>query len=290
MNTTAANTNLPRFFSRRLAAFVIDSLLFYVVAVAVALSLAFVLPWAPRFFVSATTQCEPAGPSALAERIDRDWPLAPGQSRENQICVTSIWGVPEGRVFVSTLIDAGDMPAQRSISLEIDEAGNPLEVESIQVGRGVLDQLVPLLFFCLCSAALIARFGTTPGKRLFALRVVQDNGEPLPFASAAKRETLRMLPSILLTALGAPLMLLSMTIFGTGDVLGDAIEAVTVFGAPVQVILFADFLIFTLFAIIWWLFPFMRWRGQTIYDRLAGCRVVLRTVVRTTGSPAGLVP
>ncbi|CAN7327274.1 hypothetical protein GFB56_21435 [Ensifer sp. T173] len=188
--------------------------------------------------------------------------------------MTSIWGVPEGRAFVSTLIDVDDKPAQRSISLAIDETGKPIEFESMQVGRGVLDQLAPLVFFCLCSAGFIARFGTTPGKRLLALRVVQGNGEPLPFASAAKRETLRMLPSILLTVFGAPMMLLSaLAIFGTGDILMDAVETVTVFGAPAQVILLASFLVFTLFALIWWVFPFMRWRGQTIYDRLTGSHV-----------------
>ncbi|OCP36307.1 RDD family protein [Ensifer sp. LC163] len=282
MNTTVAGTNLPRFFWRRLAAFVVDSLLFCVVAVAISIVLMFVLPWAPRFFMSATTICEPAAPSAFAQRIDREWPLAPGQSRENQICTTSFWGVPDSRSLVSTVIDAGDMPTQRSIRFEIDEAGNPLELEAMQVGRAVLSELAPILLFCLSGAALIARFGTTPGKRLFALRVVQDNGEPLPFAKAAKREVLRMLPTIL-AAFSAPLLLLSLAIFGTGDILRDAIDAVTIFGAPVHVILLVGGLLSPLPAIIWWVFPFMRWRGQTIYDRLTGCHVIRRPVVRTTG-------
>ena len=199
-------------------------------------------------------------------------------------------GVPEGRTFISTLIDAGDKPAQRSISLEIDETGNPIEIGSMQIGRGVLDQLVPLLLFCLCGAALISRFGTTPGKRLFALRVVQDNGNALPFASAAKRETLRMLPWIVPTAISVPLLQFSMVVFGTGDVLKDLIEAVTVFSAPIQVILFANFLIFALFTIVWWVIPLIRWRGQTIYDRRAGCHVIRQTVQRTAGSPAALAP
>lgn len=288
MNTPVTDTKLPRFFWRRLAAFLIDSILFYLVAIALVISLATIVPWAPRFFISAKTECQPAGPSALADRIDREWRLAPGQSRENQVCASYIWGIPEGRAFRSTLIDAGIQPSQRSIRLAIDETGNPLEFTYMQVGRGVLDQIVPLLLFALCSAALIARFGTTPGKRLFALRVVQGNGSLLPFASAAKRETLRMLPSIVLAVLGTPLLLLFLAIFGTGDILADAIEAVTVFGAPVQVILLASFVVFTLFGLMWWVFPFMRWRGQTIYDRLAGCHVIRRSVQRMTTSPAAL--
>ncbi|WP_455854560.1 RDD family protein [Ensifer canadensis] len=243
----------------------------------------FVLPWTSSFFISATIICEPAAPSAFAQRIDREWPLAPGQSRENQICTTSLWGVPDSRSFVSTVIDAGDMPGQRSIRFEIDEAGNPVELEAMQVGRGVLDELVPILLFCLTGAALLARFGTTPGKRLFALRVVQDNGEPPPFAKTAKREALRMLPTIL-AAFSAPLLLLSLSIFGTGDILRDAINAVTIFGAPVQVILLVGGLLSPLLAIVWWVWPFIRWRGQTIYDRLTGCRVIYSPKSRTSHS------
>ncbi|MDP9630734.1 UNVERIFIED_ORG: hypothetical protein J2W85_002809 [Ensifer adhaerens] len=44
MNSATADTVPPRFFWRRFAAFVIDTLLFYVVAIVIAVTLAFVLP------------------------------------------------------------------------------------------------------------------------------------------------------------------------------------------------------------------------------------------------------
>lgn len=286
MNSTAIDTRPARFLWRRLAAFVIDCLLFYIAAIVIVISLATILPWTPRLFVSTTTLCEPAGPSALAERIDREWPLGKGQRRENQICVTSTAGAPEERTFVSTLIEAGIKPGQRSITLAIDEAANPLEIEIVQIARSVLDQLLPLFLFALCSAGLVARFGATPGKMLLALRLVQDNGELLPFVSAVKRETLRILPLLVFILLGAPLSTLLLAIFGSGDILTDLIEAITVFGAPAQVILLANFLAFPLFAILWWVFPFMRWRGQTIYDRLVGCRVIRKSAHRTTATTA----
>jgi uncharacterized RDD family membrane protein YckC len=273
MNSATADTVPPRFFWRRFAAVVIDTLLFYVVAAAVSIVLVVALPWAPRYFIPSTTACEATAPDALVQRIEREWPLAPGQSRVSQICTTSFWGVPDSRSFVSILVDAGDNPTQRTISFEIDEAGNPVELEALGLGAGVLDELVPVLLFCLSSAGLIARFGTTPGKKLFALHVIQDSGEALPFAKAAKREALRMLPAIL-DAFSTPLMLLLIASFGSGDILRDLMEATTILGAPVLTIMLAGGLIFPLFAFVWWVLPLLRWRGQTIYDRLTECHVI----------------
>lgn len=284
MNSTVAGSILPRFFWRRLAAFVVDTLLFYIVAAIVSIILVVALPWAPRYFIPSMTACEPTAPDALVQRIEREWPLAPGQSRVSQICTTSFWGVADSRSFVSTLVDAGDNPTQRTINFEIDEAGNPVELEAMRLGTEVFDELVPVLLFCLSGAALIARFGTTPGKKLFALRVIADNGEALPFAKAAKREALRMLPAML-DAFSAPFMLLSIASFGSGDILRDLMDATTILGAPVQIIMLAGGLIFPLFAIVWWVLPLLRWRGQTIYDRLSGCHVILSPRAQTT-SPA----
>lgn len=273
MNSTATETRPPRFFWRRLAAFLVDTLLFYVIATVVSIVLVTALPWAPRYFLPSMTECEPTAPDALVQRIEREWPLAPGQSRINQICTTSFWGIADSRSFVSILVDAGDNPTERTINFEIDEAGNPVEVRTMRLGALVFDELVPVLLFCLSGAALIARFGTTPGKRLFALRLVQDSGEALPFAKAVKREALRMLPAML-DAFSAPLMLLLAAGFGSGDILRDLMDATTILGAPVQIIILAGGLIFPLFAFVWWVLPLLRWRGQTIYDRLTGCRVI----------------
>lgn len=286
MNSALADPRLPRLFWRRLAAFVIDTVAINAVLIAFSLVLVLVLPWAPRFFVAATTTCEPAAPSQLATRIEREWPLALDQSRINQICTTSPWGAADSRTFVSSVIDGKGFPVKRTISIDIDDEGTPVSYSPVHIGQGVLHELVPVLLFCLASAILVARFGSTPGKRLVALRVVQQSGEPPPFARAIKRETLRMLPLIIAT-FDVPLGLLLNAVFGTGDILLDLISAVRSPGAPLQIVtLLVSVLFLPLVGIVWWALPLIRWRGQMIYDRLAGCYVNLNRKSHTASSPA----
>lgn len=184
------------------------------------------------------------------------------------------------------MIDGKGFPVKRTISIDIDDAGTPVSYSPVHIGQGVLHELVPVLLFCLASAMLVARFGSTPGKRLVALRVVQQSGEPPPFATAIKRETLRMLPLIIAT-FNVPLVLLLNSVFGTGDILLDLINAVRSTGAPLQIVtLLVSVLFLPLVGIVWWALPLIRWRGQMIYDRLAGCYVNLNRKSHTPSSPA----
>lgn len=117
--------------------------------------------------------------------------------------------------------------------------------------------------------AIFSAYGRqTLGKKLMGLVVrKRDDGYPL-FPQTLKREFWKLVPVFLLDILFVVIAAIaedwpfSML---RAIMAGDFLQLVPVVGIAV---------LLQLFALVWWLGPFLFWRGQAWHDRLAGTRVV----------------
>lgn len=62
-----------------------------------------------------------------------------------------------------------------------------VNIARIGAGMDILRTVLSVLLMLLAEAALLHRFGTTPGKALFGLRVVREDGSPLSWGQAFRR-------------------------------------------------------------------------------------------------------
>ena len=160
--------------------------------------------------------------------------------RENGLTVTLVYDVTKTE----------NTSSQRSISVPVDKDGNPVAPLMPQT-------LIVQVLLIVVGGLLLTRYGRTPGKRLFGLKVTGRS--PLP---GLLREGLKLLPGLIIG-----LAMVSVAYFGPRSY-GVIAQA------PVLQFIGA---IFAYGALVFWLYvlPVLRWRGATRYDRWLGLTVVL---------------
>lgn len=228
----------PRLLVRRALAFGVDHTLALVLVTLLSLpftDLGLRLP--QPLLVLRTVTCTDlvTPPDWLAAR------LGAAQIATLRLCENRLWGWPNGRevIAVSTaLVDGQRLTRLDRIPVRADLTPAPLPDLSA----------ASVLALLALGSALIARAGrSTPGKRLFRLRLV-GNAHPM------RREALRLGPLILLAAWPAltPLPAPILWLFA-------AVLASAALGAGL---------------LTWYyLWPFAHWTGQARWDRRAGGRV-----------------
>ncbi|WP_068299561.1 RDD family protein [Pararhodobacter sp. CCB-MM2] len=231
----------PRLLVRRALALVVDSLL--VTAVVIALFLPFTgagmrLP-APVIAVRGFT-CAPVeqAPAWLSQILGDTGPYT------LRLCDRTLFGLPDGQELRVVLSDDREAAQRtsRQLSVPVNAALEPVTTKP-------WGSVTTLLLLALLSAWFTARGWQTPGKRLFALRIVPE-GRPRPLW----REALRLGPLALIAVLPTLPGGLPVTALGIWGVI--ALSALIALG------------------LIWYYaWPFVHWTGQSRHDRHAGFRV-----------------
>lgn len=290
------DTRPPRHFWRRAVAFVVDIVLFWAVLGVISLIVYFLTGWNMGVITSQTMTCDLAEPSALTRQVDTEWPLSAGETRVNQICVFSGLMMPNQRFFSSTVTKVENgVTSNRSASIGIDENGNAISSEHLASGfstpwLGAVAQLLGSLavgiLFILISAKITATGRRTPGKALLSLRIVDSTAATPTLQRSLKRELFKLLPAGILDTIVSVLLFKSMwdLLAPSGGNFSAIIGAVREPELSGIESLLAVQLIGTILMFIWWFGPFIVWRGQTFYDRIAGCFVV-RSEATTINSP-----
>ena len=262
----------PRHFWRRLAAYLIDIILFQIVFTVLFLALSTVTPWDMTLPFLQKQQCNETTSGPLIPKIEAEWPLQSGEVRSNQLCRISWLGSKGYTVFVSKVASQqGTATSVRAFSVPVDDNGNPID-PSVTV-RPTSSIVLLLLPFALAYCSANAR--RTPGKRFLSIRVTTTEDGALPLGSAAKREILKFLPLMLLAVFNLvslfllrpflpPIDQLIQQARDTNLLSADGFFALTGAVAPMLFI----------FTLIWWLYPLIVWRGQTFYDRFCDTKVV----------------
>lgn len=276
--TPGTATRPPRLFWRRAVAFVADLAVFYSILMLLALPLQAVTGWNLGFYIGQSTTCEVTTDSPLIGEVEAGWPLADGEIRTNQICVNSSIGMQQ-RFFISTVTRSADATgASRFVSIGIDQDGKaiPLDISGTSTASNILLQLFFLALFVLATARMTAAGRRTPGKAILFLRIVTA-GEAIPsFRQCLTREVWKFLPPYLLgiaVTVHAAQNLPGLSTLASGE-FADVISAARDMQVPDFSALLTVGLIAWLLGALWWFGPFVLWRGQTLYDRIAGCCVI----------------
>ncbi|AMM84577.1 RDD family protein [Martelella sp. AD-3] len=279
----AAPQRPPRLFLRRLAALLVDFLIFGVLATFAVGALALASPGlrdgvASSFFH--TRICQPADRSLpVFAEIERSWPLEEGADTEMsaQSCTVDSFFLPQKRLAMVTETRTGENGGTftRSVAVQLDGNGDPV-FPSPLIERAV--STLQLLAFPLALALSTIFLGWTPGKRLMALRVTTDalarDPPPLSPGKAVTREYLKFWPLIannlfqFAIAANAPKPASVSEAVALLETVGTdqrAIADILVLNAATLLVLF-----------VWWVWPFALWRGRMLYDGFIRAYVVLR--------------
>lgn len=262
----------PRHFWRRFGAYAIDIVIFQIAFVLLFLALSAVIPWDLTLPFLREQQCQETTVGPLIPKIEAEWPLQPGETRSNQLCRISWLGSKGYTVFVSAAVSQrGPTTVKHAFSVPVDSNGNPIDPTiTVRPSSSIMLLLLPFAF-AYCST----RGRRTPGKRVTSLRVMTIENGALPFGLAAKREVLKFLPLMLLATFDLASLFLSRLYL-------PPIEEMIQQARDINPLSASDFLAVTgaltplllVFALIWWLFPLIIWRGQTFYDRFCDTMVV----------------
>jgi uncharacterized RDD family membrane protein YckC len=275
----------PRHFWRRAFAYFIDVMLALLAFSLITLLLS-KLPLGIQpvpFFNSTFCEFTTGGP--VVTRVESLWPLKRGETRTNQICSSSRIR-PDQRLFVSSVtVISGAATSTRFVSVLLDANGT--EVVQEPSGGGLLYNLGAIILMAAIFAHLISKSGTTLGKVLLSLQVVDASTGTVKFSQALKREILKTMPLLAIAAIQAATYYLS----------GPPVMGLEEKVKFVQDITFAPtfssylpMIVLGMATLAWWVWPLVFWRGQTFYDRISHCRVVRkfyegpRVVQRTTAA------
>jgi uncharacterized RDD family membrane protein YckC len=285
-----ATTRPPRLFWRRAVAFVVDLAVFYSILMVLALPLQAVTGWNLGFYIGQSTTCEVTTDSLLIREVETGWPLADGETRTNQICINSSIGMQQ-RFFISTVTNPADgTGSSRFVSIGIDQDGNaiPLDISGASTTSNILLQLFFLTLFGLATARITATGRRTPGKALMFLRILNVARTEPSFKQCLTREVWKFLPSFLLgiaVTVHAAQNLPGLSTLASGE-FADVIHAARDMQVPDFGTLLTVGVVAWLLGAVWWFGPFILWRGQTLYDRLAGCIVVRSDATEDQSKPS----
>ncbi|MFB2551687.1 RDD family protein [Ensifer soli] len=260
-----------RLFWRRGFAYLIDVITANLLIWIVLLVLSLAASWFLGVSMSEPTTCEQAATGPAVALIEREWPLDAGEERLNIVCrSTSVLGAGSWQ-FTSYTRSGSSSDAfrlTRSVSFPVDARGAPLAESELFLETAISVPLASLPW--LLTIGLFIVFGAqgrrTPGKRLMGLRVTTEDGIPPGLERSLRRELWKFMPLLAGTVLILPVLIVAV----------EDLRLLIAFardGAVPNWVL-AVVLPAVLAGAVWWLGPFLRWRGQTFHDRLAG------TVVR----------
>jgi uncharacterized RDD family membrane protein YckC len=262
----------PRHFWRRLGAYAVDIVIFQVAFTLLFLALSAVTPWDLTLPLLQKQQCEEATSAPLVAKVEAEWPLQPGEVRSNQLCRISWLGSNGYTVFLSIVASQqGSAILKRAFSVPIDGNGNPVDPNiTVRPTSSIVLLLLPVAF-ALCSIG----GGRTPGKRLTSLCVTTMEGGALPFGLAVKREIFKFLPLMLLATVNlVSLFLLPSYLPPIDQLIQQARDTNLLNAIGFFALTGALAPLLFVFALIWWVFPLLVWRGQTFYDRFCDTMVV----------------
>jgi len=251
---------MPRYFWRRVFAYFIDLLmiaLFFTV-LAVAINSVFKTNLMAPSIVN-SKYCKQAN-FLSKERFNKIFPEEPGVTRNQIVCKITTMGITsylEGILVWESKDDKSSF--RKTLSLPIDSKGNRVEIFSLDP----LMYLVAPLFFAL----LISRGGSTIGKRWMGLRVVDKLGEIPNLKTALKREYIKGAIFVLGSLSGFYEIYFSygLQFEEAGDSLKSLDSLISASGGFAVLIAIGAFIGL---AIFWFTFgSFIRWRGQTYWDR-----------------------
>ncbi|MBB3607622.1 RDD family protein [Rhizobium sp. BK602] len=266
----------PRYFWRRVAAYLIDLIIIEVALILFFLILSIVTSWNLSVPLFQSSQCSPTASGPLIEKIEAQWPLKPGETRVNELCHVSWLGSDGYYLFLSSVSSKdGATTYARSFSAAVDKNGNPIDPGT---NSNALMSDVVLLIIPLALAYGSANGRRTPGKRLLSLHVATVEDSPPGFRTELKREALKFLPLIILSLLsfinffvtkpgGLDFDLLIERGIQTardGNLLSTDSATTSILLPPIVLTL----------GLIWWIYPLIIWRGQTFYDRFSNCKVL----------------
>ncbi|URK88780.1 RDD family protein [Rhizobium sp. RCAM05350] len=141
--------------------------------------------------------------------------------------------------------------------------------------------------FVFATARITATGRRTPGKALMFLRIANATGTAPSLRQCLIREVWKFLPACILgiaVTVHASQNLPGLSTLASGQFI-DVIHAARDMQTPDFSPLFAVGLTAWLLAALWWFGPFLLWRGQTLYDRLAGCVVVRSDATEDQSAP-----
>ncbi|QND47416.1 RDD family protein [Rhizobium lusitanum] len=266
----------PRHFWRRVVAYLVDVIIIEIALVILFFALSMVTPWNLSIPFFQNRQCSPAASGPLAEKVEAQWPLKPGETRVNELCHISWLGSEGYDLFISSVSSHdGAMTYTRSFSAAVDKSGNPVDSGT---AVNTLMSVVVLLIMPLALAYGSANGRRTPGKRLLSLHVATVDGGPPGLSTELKREVLKFLPIVILALLNIIWFFVPKPVQTDFDHLiqqmiqqardGNIVAAggSTVSGSLTLIVL--------ILGLIWWIYPLIVWRGQTLYDRFSGCKVM----------------
>ncbi|MFS8050823.1 RDD family protein [Rhizobium sp. BR 314] len=262
----------PRHFWRRFGAYAIDIVIFQIVFVLLFLALSVVTSRDLTLPFLQKQQCAETTSGSLIPKIEAEWPLQSGEVRSNQLCRISWLGSEGYTIFVSKVASQhGKTTSVRSVAVPVDKKGDPVDPSVVTRPTSSIVLLLLPVIFAFCSA------GTrrTPGKRLLSLRVKTLEDFPLPLGLATKREIFKFLPLMLIAIVDLASLLLARP-------LSQPIEQLIQQARDLNLLSTSGVFALTgaltpmlfVFALIWWVYPLVVWRGQTFYDRFCDTKVV----------------
>ncbi|WP_341367526.1 RDD family protein [Yoonia sp. BS5-3] len=253
----------PKFFWRRVLATLIDLTLISVLCAVVIVALNPLYSGrllAPEIIQS--TVCQQRDDLVTAERMNALLPLEEGQVHAQQLCrVTNTFLTS---YYVARLQKVGMTENGRSaytLHYTTNAAGESQEY--IFVG-GYFYFFAPFLL-----AFALWKWGTTPGKRLVRLYVMDDQGvKPTPVA-ALKREYFKAIFCIIFSLL--PLIFTVVANNWTDDDAASFLQSFETEGresAAAKILMV--YVVLSVAALIFTFGSFVVWRGRTFWDRFAG--------------------
>ncbi len=257
---------------RRGVAFLVDGLIFQFAVLVFILLLYTLMGWG--FGFGAAMSCETAPDGPLVRLIEKEWLLAAGEQRNNQLCTISNGGQEQRILFSTVVSNTNGVTSSRNFSLSVDEAGNAISPDASFL-TATYELIKALFFFGLfifLLAYITSRGKRTPGKKLLSLRIIETTTATPSLKRCLTREIWKFLPSIIVVVIATIVMPRTLQPF-----FGDAVTVIHA-ARDMAVPNFSALIVFSVVSwicsFIWWFGPFIVWRGQTFYDRIAGCFVV----------------
>ena len=270
----------PRYFWRRVVAFVIDKFIVALGFMFLMIVIADIWPasvtYMPESFFR-TTRCEDGASNPNSADMLAKLEVQPGEATFVRICKTDSFMMPTRNWgFVLAEMKLADSPIKktrtRSIRFSVDKEGNfymPDLVTSSMIASA--QQLLAIAAF----AFLLAEWAS-PGKLAVHLRVVpvegydETNYDPPAFGLSLKREALRQLPILIAIVATGVIDIIAKI---EGFQIDNIMEEVHFLSANTLLIYGTSFL-FAAFIFYWLIQPMIWWKGATRYDRILGLRVV----------------
>lgn len=253
-----------RYFLRRLAAFAVDFILAYAVAVVVLMAVDTLTGGHFYYWngLASRTACVDAPPSPLIDEVNASLPVVPGWTRNAVVCLhLPMGGKARHMLNVKDEMHDGNVTRTTWLNIPVTATGDHLD-------PGL--RLDPTAF--VAYALMLAwawRFGRSPGKRWLGLVVQPVAGAEETGWQSFRREWFRLGPLALFS-------LVEVIVVLAGWWFIDSLPAyarLMRFIADNSILLIVLYATVTLPGVIYYAFPFLRWRGQTFYDRLAGTMV-----------------